>query len=104
MRFAIIGVGSVGSTLAGAIKGAGHDVVLAATTPEKAEAAARSLGVEARRAPSEAVESAEAVVLAVPFSAARELAEQLAGVLDGKIVIDVTNPVSSRETTPPLSE
>lgn len=92
MNIAIIGTGNVGSGLATAFVGAGHRVVLAARTPEQVEAAAAASGAIAAASPAAAAAIADVVVLAVPFSAAEEVATAIAPVVNGKPVVDVTNP------------
>jgi hypothetical protein len=98
MRIAVIGAGSVGGALAGAARSVGHDVVVAATSHAKAQDVAAGLGVEAAASPRDAVRHADAVVLAVPFRSVCELAEELSDALDGKIVVDVTNPLAPNLT------
>lgn len=91
MDVAIIGAGNVGGALAGAFTKAGHSVTITAASPESAEAVARDTGARAVAGNREAVEVAEAVVLAVPTQALDELIAEIGGSLEGKIVIDVTN-------------
>lgn len=43
----------------------------------------------------EAADSADAILLATPWSATRTVLEQAAGALDGKILMDCTNPIDS---------
>ena len=78
MRIAIIGAGNVGRALAKAAAGAGHDVVVSATEPEHARAAAEPAGGTAAGSNAEAVRGADLVVLAVPYSAVPAVAEEIA--------------------------
>lgn len=91
MRVAVIGVGNVGGALASALSDAGHDVVVAASNAEKAAQAAAGLECEPAPSPREAADGADAVVLAIPFGAAEEVATEIRDEVDGKPVIDVTN-------------
>jgi predicted dinucleotide-binding enzyme len=91
MRVAVIGVGNVGGALASALTDAGHDVVVAASDAEKAAQAAAGLECEPAPNPREAVEGADAVVLAIPFKAGEEVAGEIRDGVAGKPVIDVTN-------------
>src|SRR5690349_19552236 len=93
MKLAIIGVGNVGSALASATVRAGHDVVLAAAHPEHAQEVAQKVGAGAAATAREAVQDADAVILAVPYSAARDVMMDLGELVDGLTVIDVTNPL-----------
>lgn len=92
MNIAIIGTGNVGSGLASAFVDAGHHVHLAGRTPEQAATAAAATGAEAAANPASASALADVIVLAVPFGSAEEIARAIAPVVNGKIVIDVTNP------------
>jgi predicted dinucleotide-binding enzyme len=94
MNIAIIGVGNVGSALAAAAKQAGQDVVLAADHPDNAAKVASDTGTRAAESVEQAVRAADLVVLAVPASAVSGLASQLGDALDGKVVVDVTNPLN----------
>ncbi|HEY1920037.1 MAG TPA: NAD(P)-binding domain-containing protein [Streptosporangiaceae bacterium] len=88
MRIAVIGVGKVGGTLGERWRDAGHQVVYGSRHP-----AAQGPGGAPVRAVPEALDDADAVLLAVPDRAvAGVVAEQAAG-LDGKVVIDATNRI-----------
>jgi predicted dinucleotide-binding enzyme len=82
MKINVIGTGNVGSVLARRFAEAGHQV----TTVNTATAADRS----ARQAAE-----AELTVLAVPFGAVAELADEVKAALAGRIVVDVTNPLAA---------
>ncbi len=91
MNIAIVGHGNVGRALATSLQRAGHDVVLAGRNPERSLAVATELGVRAKTTP-DAAAWAEIVILAVPFAAAgRDVATEIADLVAGKIVVDVTN-------------
>ncbi len=93
MKLAIIGSGNVGSAIARAAKGAGHDVVVAAVQPEGLRELQDSLGVSTTTSNAEAVANADVVALGVPFGALDSVTAEIADQVDGKIVIDVTNPL-----------
>ena len=76
MRIAIIGTGNVGSGLARALGGAGHEVTPIGRGDDL----------------SAAVSRADLVILATPYGAAAELAGKAD--FTGKTVIDVSNPVT----------
>ncbi len=91
MDVTIVGAGNVGGALAKTITGAGHPVVVTAASRESAERVAGETGAKAVESNREAVALGEAVILAVPTSALDEVLDEIAGELDGKIVIDPTN-------------
>lgn len=94
MDIAIIGAGNVGQALATGFHRAGHRVTLAASDPEHAVTAGSGIGVRSARTNREAVESADIVVIAVPYaSAAEKVAREIAPHVSGKVIIDATNPV-----------
>lgn len=94
MRIAIIGAGNVGQSLAGSLRRAGHDVSLTASTPESAEEKAEEVGVQPAPSNREAAQQAEVVILAVWYGQHEAVADEIADVVDGKIVIDVSNPLT----------
>lgn len=94
MDVAIIGAGNVGSALAGALVRAGHTVTITSTTPDEARGVADRTGARFVPTNAEAAASGEVVILAVYYpSVDAVLADLAGGELDGKVVVDVTNPV-----------
>jgi len=93
MKVAIIGTGNVGRALGASLTNAGHEVTMAATTPESARAAATQIGADAAASALDASEGADVVILAVPYAAVSEVAQEIGQAADGKIVVDVTNPL-----------
>lgn len=98
MKIAIIGAGNVGGGLAAAATKAGHDVVVAASDPATAAKTAASTGATAAASNAEAVQGADVVVLAVPNGVVPSVVADLAGALDGKTVVDATNPLNDSYT------
>lgn len=94
MRIAIIGSGNVGSALAAAATKAGHEVALSASEAESAREAAGKVGAKAADSNADAVRDAQIVVLAVPGLAVSGIADELGSALDGKVVVDSTNPIN----------
>jgi 8-hydroxy-5-deazaflavin:NADPH oxidoreductase len=97
MDIAIIGAGNVGSALAGVFGKEGHSVTISAASPESAEAVARDADAHAVAGNREAVEAAEAVVLAVPNPDLEDVLAEIGEALEGKIVIDVTNRLAPQD-------
>ena len=92
---AIIGTGNMAKGLAGVFSKAGYSVTLGSRDAAKASEAARELGGNVSGSDiASATRQAEVVVLAVPFQAAGD-AIAAAGGLEGKIVVDITNPLTA---------
>ncbi|MUN41210.1 NADPH-dependent F420 reductase [Actinomadura litoris] len=82
MKISIIGKGNVGSALARRLTAVGHTVTTAGSSTDTGQVAAQ-------------VTEAEVAVLAVPFPAVARLDGKVKAALDGKIVIDATNPLAA---------
>jgi len=94
MKIAVIGAGKAGKALGGAFVRAGYSVVYASKSGESAAKTAAETGGTAAGSVRQAAEGADVVVLAVYYAAAgREVATEIAPVVEGKVVIDVSNPV-----------
>lgn len=94
MNIAIFGTGNMASGLAALFNKAGHNITLASREPVKAQTVAAKLGTGIGVSSlADAAGAADAVVLAVPYEAAANVVEA-AGDLAGKIVIDITNPLT----------
>lgn len=95
MNISIFGTGNMARGLAARFAQAGHQVTIASRDLSKVQAAAAELGNNIQAASyADAAGKAEAVVLAVPYEAANEVITA-AGGLAGKIVIDITNPLTA---------
>ena len=95
MRIAFLGYGNVGAPLADRLQRLGHEVTLAAADPGSSgvrKALARNDGLKVA-APREAVGGAEVVFLATPFQANEDVLKAVAAELEGKVLVDCTNPV-----------
>lgn len=94
----ILGSGEVGQTLAKGFILDGYDVMVGSRNGKKAEAVDEALGMDVPTGTfSEVASWADLVILAVKGSAAEGVAGELSETLAGKIVIDVTNPISDAE-------
>ena len=87
MKVGVIGAGRVGATLGRGFAAAGHQVAWGVRSPDDAE-------VEDARTVPAVVAWADAVVLAVPFGAAKSAVEA-AGDFAGKPLLDATNPIGA---------
>jgi NADPH-dependent F420 reductase len=95
LKIAILGTGAVGTALGSRWAKAGHAVTFGSRQPqsEKVLAVVEKCGSAAKAcSPQMAVADAEAILLAVPWSAARQTLAEL-GDLRGRPVIDCTNPL-----------
>ena len=93
MTTAIIGAGNIGKTLAGLLSKAGEPVVIAASNVPTA--IAHELGGSVTAATvADAIDQSEAVVFAVWLDPMRELLTTHASRLQGKVVVDPSNPVA----------
>jgi predicted dinucleotide-binding enzyme len=94
MTTAIIGVGNLGGTVARHLASGGESVVLAAKDEGHARALADELGPNASAASVEdAIAGAEVIVLATWLDQTRELVPAQTRVLEGKVVVDPSNPI-----------
>eukprot|EP00977_Amphora_coffeiformis_P006603 scaffold1424_cov168-Amphora_coffeaeformis.AAC.16 len=93
-KIAVLGGGSVGTTLAQALADNGRNVVIAARDPAKTAQKVKTLTVEAA---GDALASSDVIILATPGIADDagiiSFAQSL-GDVTGKVIIDATNPLS----------
>jgi 8-hydroxy-5-deazaflavin:NADPH oxidoreductase len=98
MTTTIIGVGNIGGALARNLVRGGERVVLAARDESDAKALADELGDLATAASvRDAITGADVVVLAIWLDQDRELVPSIADLLDGKVVVDPSNPIGVRD-------
>jgi len=101
MRYAVLGTGDVGRTLGTKLAELGHEVTLGSRTKDNPAALewARDTGAGARAGTfEEAAAVAEVVVVAVGGRVALAALEAAgAANLDGKVVVDVSNPLAFEE-------
>lgn len=91
LSIAVLGAGNVGGTLGQIWSAKGHQVVFGARDPQKT---GKELGGKAEvTTNSGAVKRASVVVLSVPWPAAQAAITE-SGELDGKVLIDCTNPLT----------
>jgi 8-hydroxy-5-deazaflavin:NADPH oxidoreductase len=94
MTTAIIGVGQLGSALAGHLVRGGERVVLAARDDAHAAGLAKELGSLASSASvSQAIAGADTVVFALWLATLTPIVTDNADLLKGKVVVDPTNPI-----------
>ncbi len=95
MKIGIIGSGRIGSALGRRWAEAGHAVCFGSREPAKATALAAEVGHGAKGGSVvDAAAFGEAVLLAVPWSAARGVLQPLRDTLRSKLLLDATNNLS----------
>lgn len=93
MKIAVIGAGAAGSAIARAAAKAGNSVVVSAVDQDHAKQAAAQADGSVATSNEQAAREADVVVLAVPFQAVDAVAEDIGRVVEGKIVVDASNPL-----------
>lgn len=90
----VIGARGMATAIAGRTIKAGHSVEVISRDPAKAQALADKLGTGATTGTYGAAPAGDIVILAVPYSAAAAAVADFGNALDGKVIIDITNPVA----------
>ena len=94
MAIAIVGTGNMGSGIARLLGSKGEKVAIGSRDPAKAAKLAEEIGAGAEGGGvAAAVKLADIVVLAVPYGQAGDAIRE-AGGLAGKIVVDISNPIT----------
>jgi predicted dinucleotide-binding enzyme len=94
MNITLIGTGSMGSALAKQLTRAGHVVRITARDLAKAQALAAANPGAVAAAPADALAGSDVVIVATGYADA-VLALRSLGSLAGKVVIDITNPLTA---------
>jgi predicted dinucleotide-binding enzyme len=102
MNVTIIGTGNMARGIATRALAGGHAVRLLGREPGKADALARELSGEVRTGTVGDPLDADVVVLAVWYHVLDDVLGTYGDELDGKVVVDITNPVDP-ETFQPLT-
>lgn len=99
MKLAVIGSGNIGKSVGSWAARAGYEVIFTSKNPEHAKEAAEIAGSNSKsESINEAGRQADLILLAVPYSAVKEVLSEIAPVLSGKTVIDATNALNSDYT------
>ena len=97
-KVAVIGLGNIGSAVATNLVKGKREVIVADRTLQKAKDLAAKLGSLAL--PSDipsAIKEADIIVLAIYFGPIQEFLKQYSSELEGKIVVDPSNPIAPDE-------
>lgn len=93
LRIGAIGAGSLGGTVGRLWVQAGHEVLFSSRHPEELASTTRQFGPRASvGTPRQAAEFGSVLLFAVPYNALPQLGRDLRKQLDGKIVLDASNP------------
>jgi 8-hydroxy-5-deazaflavin:NADPH oxidoreductase len=98
LKIGIIGTGKIGSALARYWARSGHELMLSSRHPEQLQSLAAELGPRVRvGTPQQAAAYGNVILLSVPYAAVPQVGQDYAGELAGKIIIDTSNPIESRD-------
>lgn len=98
VKIGIVGSGRVGGTLGGVWVKAGYEVMFASRHIEHDKALAVRLGPKAHAGtPREAAAFGDVVMISVPYRSLPDVGKDLAGLIQGKVVIDTCNPFVGRD-------
>jgi predicted dinucleotide-binding enzyme len=94
MRIGVLGTGNMADALATHWVRAGHEVIVGGRDAHRAERLARRIGGSAKPAGLRtAAEFGQVVLAALPFGAGADVALDLRSALEGKVLLDCSNPV-----------
>jgi 8-hydroxy-5-deazaflavin:NADPH oxidoreductase len=94
-KVAIIGLGNIGKAVATNLIKGGHPVILASRDSEKTKVLAGQLGSFATsKEIADAIQSADVIIPAIYFNALKEFFQTYSKELEGKIIVDVSNPIA----------
>ncbi len=94
----IIGTGGMAAAIGGRTAKAGYTVEVVSRDPAKARALAEQLAAGATTGTYGAAPAGDIVILAVPYTSAVAVLAKYGDALDGKVIIDITNPISPDAT------
>ncbi len=94
-KVAIIGLGNIGEAIATNLVKGNHSVILASRDLEKAKTLANKIGsLVTAKETSAAIKEADVVIPAIYFNSLKEFFQTYAVELEGKIIVDVSNPIA----------
>jgi 8-hydroxy-5-deazaflavin:NADPH oxidoreductase len=94
-KVAIIGLGNIGKAVATNLIKGNHPVILASREIEQSQTLAKELGdLATSKEIADAIREAEIVIPAIYFNSLKDFFKTYSAELDGKIIIDVSNPIA----------
>src|SRR5690606_37231259 len=98
LRIGFIGSGRMGGAVGLRLAEAGHEVFFSSRNPDELSDLVEQAGGNAQAgSPEEAAEFGEVVIIAVPYGALPQVAEDYGRLMQGKVVIDMGNPREDRD-------
>ena len=98
LKIGIIGSGKMGGSLGAFWAKAGHQILFSSRHPEELKDLVARVGPRSRAGtPQQAVAFGDVIFVAVPYAALPQIGRDLAAKLAGKVVIDASNPVPTRD-------
>lgn len=98
MNILIIGTGNMGRGIATRALAGKNVVTLYDEDGAKAQALATELGASVAGDTKDAIAASDIVVIATPYAGSLDVARKLGKSLDGKVVIDISNPLNETYT------
>lgn len=95
MKVAILGTGKMGSAVGRQLAVTGHEVVFGSRSPEATAAKFAGEGRIRVTSYAEAARQGDVSIIAVPWAHALGLIRNFRAELDGKLVVDLTNPLAA---------
>mgnify|MGYP001206637861 CR=1 FL=1 len=97
-KIGIVGSGNIGGNLGVMLGQAGYEVCFSSRHPEKLQGLVAAAGPAARAGSvAEAIAFGDVVLLSIPLKSYRDLDSETKHALQGKIVIDTSNPYPERD-------
>lgn len=94
-KVAIIGLGNIGKAVAANLIKGNHAVILASRDSEKTKVLAEQLGnLATAKEIADAIQEADIIIPAIYFNALKEFFQTYSTELEGKIIVDVSNPIA----------
>jgi predicted dinucleotide-binding enzyme len=98
LRIGFIGAGRMGGAVGLRLAEAGHEIFFSSRNPDElTDLVAQAGGNAEAGTPAEAAEFGEVVIIAVPYGALPQVAEDYGPLMQGKVVIDMGNPREDRD-------
>jgi len=98
LRIGIIGSGNIGGAIGRLWAKAGHQILFSSRNPDTLAPLVSETGPLTRAGfPKEAAEFGEIIFLALPYSAIPQIGRDLGHLMQGKVVIDCSNPSERRD-------
>jgi NADPH-dependent F420 reductase len=94
MNVLIIGTGNMGRGIASRALAGSNTVTVYDEDGAKAQALAAELGAAVAGDTRDAIAASDVVVIATPYAASLDVARRLGPALEGKVVVDISNPLN----------